>query len=185
MSTRVHELAKELGLKSPELLDRIQKWGLDVKVSALASLDPSTVERIRELMKQPTAGKETRGESVAEFAVVSAEGQTATAAKLTPRPVATVAAPSAATSAPSMGGPAVARPTGTGPVAPRATGPLRSSAVETPMPGATASSPAPAVRPSAPPTSPVSFRPVATAAPSPGLPRAVSEASAAAPSTDG
>jgi hypothetical protein len=43
LSTRVHELAKELGLKSQELLDRIQKWGLDVKVSALASLDPSTV----------------------------------------------------------------------------------------------------------------------------------------------
>ena len=40
LSTRVHELAKELGLKSPDLLDRIQKWGLDVKVSALASLDP-------------------------------------------------------------------------------------------------------------------------------------------------
>ena len=36
MSTRVHELAKELGLKSQELLDRIQKWGLDVKVSALS-----------------------------------------------------------------------------------------------------------------------------------------------------
>jgi len=43
-------LAKELGLKSPELLDRIQKWGLDVKVSALASLDPATVDRIRQLM---------------------------------------------------------------------------------------------------------------------------------------
>ena len=52
MSTRVHELAKELGLKSQELLERIQKWGLDVKVSPLASLDPATVERIRELMKQ-------------------------------------------------------------------------------------------------------------------------------------
>ena len=80
LSTRVHELAKELGLKSPELLDRIRKWGLDVKVSALASLDPSTVERIRELMKQPTAGKETRGEGVAEPAAVSAVAQTATAA---------------------------------------------------------------------------------------------------------
>ena len=50
MSIRVHELAKELGLKSQELLDRIQKWGLDVKVSALASLDPTTVDRIRQLM---------------------------------------------------------------------------------------------------------------------------------------
>src|SRR4051794_9946600 len=43
LSTRVHELAKELGLKSQELLERIQKWGLDVKLSALASLDPSAV----------------------------------------------------------------------------------------------------------------------------------------------
>jgi hypothetical protein len=34
---RVHELAKELGMKSQELLDRIQKEGLDVKLSALAS----------------------------------------------------------------------------------------------------------------------------------------------------
>ncbi len=48
---RVHELAKELGMKSQELLDRIQKEGLDVKLSALASLDPSMVERIRTLVK--------------------------------------------------------------------------------------------------------------------------------------
>ena len=60
MSTRVHELAKELGLKSQELLERIQNWGLEVKVSALASLDPSTVERIRELMRQPSTGKDAQ-----------------------------------------------------------------------------------------------------------------------------
>ena len=181
MSTRVHELAKELGLKSPELLDRIQKWGLDVKVSALASLDPSTVERIRELMKQPTAGKETRGEGVAEPAAVSSGAQTGTAAKLTPRPVATVAAASsAATSAPSAGGPAVGRPVGPGPAAARATGAPPSPAVETPMPAATSSAPAP----SAAPTSPVTVRPVATAAPSGGLARAASEASTEVPSTD-
>ena len=62
---RVHELAKELGLKSHELLDRIQKEGLDVKVSALASLDPAMVDRIRSLMKQPGAGKESRGPAAA------------------------------------------------------------------------------------------------------------------------
>ncbi len=56
LSTRVHELAKELGLKSQELLERIQKWGLDVKANALASLDPEMVDRIRELMDQPAAG---------------------------------------------------------------------------------------------------------------------------------
>src|SRR3981081_907349 len=53
LSTRVHELARELGLKSQELLERIQKWGLEVKGSALASLDPSTADRIRQLMKAP------------------------------------------------------------------------------------------------------------------------------------
>ena len=56
LSTRVHELAKELGLKSQELLERIQKWGLDVKANALASLDPPMVDRIRELMDQPAGG---------------------------------------------------------------------------------------------------------------------------------
>ncbi len=53
LSTRVHELAKELGLKSQELLDRIQNWGLDVKASPLASLDSSTVDRIKELHAAP------------------------------------------------------------------------------------------------------------------------------------
>ena len=48
---RVHELAKELGLKSQELLERIQREGLDVKDNALASLDPAMVDRIRALMQ--------------------------------------------------------------------------------------------------------------------------------------
>ncbi len=47
MSTRVHELAKELGVKSQELLDRIQEWGFEVKSSIFAGLDPATVEQIR------------------------------------------------------------------------------------------------------------------------------------------
>ena len=58
LSTRVHELAKELGLKSQELLERIHKWGLDVKANPLASLDPPLVDRIRELMEQPAGGNE-------------------------------------------------------------------------------------------------------------------------------
>ena len=62
---RVHELAKELGLKSHELLDRIQREGLDVKVSALASLDPAMVDRIRSLVNQPGAGREARGSAAA------------------------------------------------------------------------------------------------------------------------
>ena len=65
LSMRVHELAKELGMKSQELLDRIQKEGLDVKLSALASLDPGMVERIRSLIKQSVAGRDARGSSPA------------------------------------------------------------------------------------------------------------------------
>src|SRR4029077_20039571 len=65
LSTRVHELAKELGLKSQELLEQIQKWGLDVKANALASLDPPMVDRIRELVNQPTPGKGAQGSAVA------------------------------------------------------------------------------------------------------------------------
>ena len=57
LSTRVHELAKELGLKSAELLERIQNWGLDVKASNFASLDPVTVDRIRELSGQSARGR--------------------------------------------------------------------------------------------------------------------------------
>ncbi len=50
MSTRVHELAKELGLKSQELLDRIQTWGLDIKPSIFAGLGQDQVDRIKGLM---------------------------------------------------------------------------------------------------------------------------------------
>ena len=57
LSTRVHELAKELGLKSAELLERIQGWGLDVKASNFASLDQPTVDRIRELSAGTTSSE--------------------------------------------------------------------------------------------------------------------------------
>src|SRR6202034_2178068 len=53
LSTRVHELAKELGLKSQDLLDRIQGWGLDVKPSIFAGLAQEQVDRIKGLMTGP------------------------------------------------------------------------------------------------------------------------------------
>ena len=67
LSTRIHELAKELGLKSQELIERIQKWGLDVKANALASLDPPLVDKIRELMDQPAS--ETEATSLATTSI--------------------------------------------------------------------------------------------------------------------
>jgi translation initiation factor IF-2 len=66
LSTRVHELAKELGLKSAELLERIQGWGLDVKASNFASLDPATVDRIRELSGTPKSGQAPASRSTTE-----------------------------------------------------------------------------------------------------------------------
>jgi translation initiation factor IF-2 len=57
-SMRVHELAKELGLETRELIDRIQKSGLGVKPSPLASLDPGLVEQIRGLVHGAPAGPE-------------------------------------------------------------------------------------------------------------------------------
>ncbi len=70
---RVHELAKELNLKSQELLDLIQKWGLDVKVSALASLDPSMVDRIKALMEHPSDGNKAESSSPAPGQLSEAE----------------------------------------------------------------------------------------------------------------
>ena len=144
LSTRVHELAKELGLKSQELLERIQSWGLEVKVSALASLDTSTVERIRELMRQPSAAKDVPSARTAPPA-------TTPAVRTTPRPVASVPlspGPSASPSAGAQGGASTARPAGgqgTAPVRPVAAAPGTSPAQ--PRPVAAVVSPA-AVRPS-------------------------------------
>jgi len=107
LSTRVHELAKELGLKSPELLDRIQKWGLDVKkVSALASLDPATVDRIRQLMNGGSAPQASKPSAPPKASPTP-----------TPRPIPSETTPISAT-APATTAP---RP-GPGPLAPDSPG---------------------------------------------------------------
>ena len=96
LSTRVHELAKELGLKTQELLERIQKWGLDVKFSALASLDPSTVEQIKERVNQSPSAKEVRGAVASTAPAAASVSPSAPTVKPTARPVASAAPPAAA-----------------------------------------------------------------------------------------
>ena len=96
LSTRVHELAKELGLKTQELLERIQKWGLDVKFSALASLDPSTVEQIKERVNQSPSAKEERGAVASTAPAAASVSPSAPTVKPTARPVASAAPPAAA-----------------------------------------------------------------------------------------
>ncbi len=172
MSTRVHELAKELGLKSQELLERIQNWGLEVKVSALASLDPSTVERIRELMGQPSTGKDVQNARPAP----SSPSPAAPTVRSTPRPVASVplsSAPAASSPAAAHGSSSAGRPAGPASTAGRAA--LAASGTTTAQP-----------RPVAAVVSPAGARPAvpsASGAPAPFQPAAPTAASAAAPAS--
>ncbi|HEX3448865.1 MAG TPA: translation initiation factor IF-2 N-terminal domain-containing protein, partial [Isosphaeraceae bacterium] len=132
MSTRVHELAKELGLKSQELLERIQKWGLDVKANALASLDPEMVDRIRELMDQPAALKGSATATAASAAKpAAAPSSLAASATGAPRASAGEERPAPSTRpagpAPIAAGPAKIEPVRAAEAAP--------AAVSSPVPG--------------------------------------------------
>src|SRR5262249_46649774 len=142
LSTRVHELAKELGLKSQELLDRIQSEGLGVKPSPLASLDPETVLRIRQLVVGPTKSAPPAAPTVAKSAPRSLE--TPAIATTAPAPPSRGPVPTPAASAPV---PATAEPTGPrpglarpprrrGPAPPRRAGRLHGPGRAAPAPGA-------------------------------------------------
>ena len=142
MSTRVHELAKELGLKSQDLLDRIQKWNLDVKANALAVVDPPTVEQIRDLFSRESKGAPAPAPA-AKPAVAPAPSKAAT-----PAPAATPPAPTPSTAAapePRPAAPAAAPPTTARPPAPAAVAPAEAA----PTPGRLAPTPAPAAAPPA------------------------------------
>ena len=110
LSTRVHELAKELGLKSQDLLDRIQKWGLEVKANALASLDPAAVDRIRELMNQPASGKGAGSSGSAPRTAVAPPSSVPARPTTRESESESPPAPRVAGSAPATSGPAPARP---------------------------------------------------------------------------
>ena len=107
---RVHELAKELNLKSQELLDLIQKWGLDVKVSALASLDPSMVDRIKALKEHPSDGNKAESSSPAPGQLSEAEPHPAPGIRPSATAQSTALGPKPA-GPPSAGGPARSAPT--------------------------------------------------------------------------
>ncbi len=139
MSTRVHELAKELGLKSQELLDRIQRWGLDVKVSALASLDSAMVDRIKQLMKNPpaaavSAAMPSPSPSPSETSAIGATARTATRPGPSPSAPPTAPAALAATQAPA---PSPSPATTTTPMTapPRPATPAPAPAVQAPAAG--------------------------------------------------
>ena len=62
---RVHELAKEYGIKSTEFVDVIQGFGLDIK-SHLSSLDDAQVSDIRH--KMSIKDQQVREEATLEYA---------------------------------------------------------------------------------------------------------------------
>jgi translation initiation factor IF-2 len=109
LSTRVHELAKKLGLKSQDLIERIQQEGLDVKPSPLASLDSAVVERIEQLFQPGTARPASAPRAApAPARTVPSEATSLARAELAPHPTPTSqpqvrmpeSAPPAHTSAP-------------------------------------------------------------------------------------
>ena len=63
--TRVHELAKELGLNSKDLLDKIIAMGIDAK-SHMAALEDSDVETIRKKLGQGDKKASTKSETKAD-----------------------------------------------------------------------------------------------------------------------
>ena len=151
MSTRVHELAKELGLKSPELIERIQKWGLDVKASALASLDPAMAGRIRQLVKDDSSTSASApAAKPAPPAPVPAPPEKPAIRSTAPAPRSPAAPPPKAHPAPTAAPAAPAPPR----VEPRP------DATPAPAPGATAA-PAPAPPKPAPPQAPADAAPAA------------------------
>jgi translation initiation factor IF-2 len=179
LSTRVHELAKELGLKSQELLDRIQSWGLDVKASPLASLDTSMVDRIKQMHAAP------QGQTNAPKAPTAAPTPPKPAPVSRPIPPETPAISSSATAESRHSHGTTARPTavataptptsppstltapGAAPIPPTTAAPLSASAPAlsrppTPTPTASAATAPPPVEVSAPTPPPSS----AAAAPS-------------------
>nr|UXE45576.1 translation initiation factor IF-2 [uncultured bacterium] len=143
MSTRVHELAKELGVKSQELLDKIQGWGLDVKPSIFAGLDPATVEQVRDRYHREGSAGTPAAEPVA---------------KPSPRPAPpeTPAIRSTAPAAPKSEAPAVAPPPAPRPSPDAKAAPAPPAPTPAPSPVASPPPPAPtmAPRPQAPPAQP-------------------------------
>ncbi|MDS1112812.1 translation initiation factor IF-2 [Gordonia westfalica] len=166
---RVHELAKELGVTSKQVLERLKEQGEFVK-SASSTVEAPVARRLRESFPGQDGGAKDGGSSSAPSPRQSAKpGPKPSAA---PKPGAAPAAPAAErpapgprTGAPQTGAP---QPSAPQPGAPKPGGPKPGPApVETPAPAAPAAErPSPAPAPGAPkPAAPAPAAPAASAAP--------------------
>jgi translation initiation factor IF-2 len=133
---RVHELAKKLGVKTQDLIERLRDLGLEAKSSPLAGLDEGTVERIERAYR----------------------GDAGASAPPAPRP----AAPSSPPIARPVEASRPATPAAPSPP-PEAAAPRPSPAPAAPTPAASAPSAAPSERPASP--TPAPARPAAPTPP--------------------
>ena len=72
---RVHELAKELGLNSKELIQKLSKLGVSVK-SHMSSLDTDTVTKVKKKLPQKKAPRSKA--SIPKAKAVGAKAETPT-----------------------------------------------------------------------------------------------------------
>jgi translation initiation factor IF-2 len=98
---RVHELAKELGLSSKELIERLAKLKVSVK-GHMSTMEDAVVARVRQALARPKATPSAKPTAAAKSAVAAIKPAVAP-----PKPVASPAKP---TAAPTKPAPAPAKP---------------------------------------------------------------------------
>ncbi len=190
---RVHELAKELGLESKNVLSWLKDNGEFVK-SASSTIEAPVARKLREAFPAAPAAAAPAAAAPAPSAAPAAAPAAPAPAGLAPRPGAPLpgparpAAPEAPAAAPAAAAPATAAPTASAPAAPAAPAPARpapgprpgnnpfSSPADTPAvampprPAAPRPGPAPAPASTPMPPRPAAARPGPSAAPTPGMP---------------
>ncbi|HEY5149290.1 MAG TPA: translation initiation factor IF-2 [Mycobacterium sp.] len=138
---RVHELAKELGVTSKEVLARLSEQGEFVK-SASSTVEAPVARRLRESFggaKAPAAEKPAPAKAAGNGAPAKASvdtGSVATAPPQAPAPKPAAPAPAPAPAAPPPAAPAPAAPAATAPAAPAPAQPGGPAPAPRPVPGA-------------------------------------------------
>ncbi|WP_082691803.1 translation initiation factor IF-2 [Mycobacterium sp. IS-1556] len=138
---RVHELAKELGVTSKEVLARLSEQGEFVK-SASSTVEAPVARRLRESF----GGGKPAAEKVKADGNGSSAGSSAGAATKSAAPKEPAKAPAPKPAAPPVEAPPVAPPAAAGPPAPPAAPPSRPGPTPGPRPGPAPGAPKPAPR---------------------------------------
>ena len=148
MSIRVHELAKELGVTSKEVLAKLAELGEYVK-SASSTVQPPVARKLREAMPAAAPATEAAPAKKATKKAAAAPAEATAAEPAAPAPAPTPAAASPAAPTPAAPTPAAPAPTpAPAPAAP--TAPAAPAAEAAAPPAPTPDMPKPAPRPAGP-----------------------------------